>query len=125
MKKYLLVYSTVILTVVLFDVVASFASRILVFDYAKIFWASWFIYFIAGFVGGKRLGFIGGISAGLVAGFADATLGWFLSTVVGPYLPNRPPEFGILVVAVVIVMVSVLGAFFGLIGATLAKLLNR
>ena len=119
MKKYLQFYSIVIATVVLFDVIASFASRVLVFDYTKLFWVSWCIYFIAGFVGGKRLGFIGGVSSGLVAGFADATLGWFLSTLVGPYVSNRPPEFGIVVVAVTIVVVTALGACFGLIGATL------
>lgn len=125
MKKYLQFYAAVVVTVVLFDVTASLASRLLVFDYTKLFWASWCIYFLAGFVGGKRLGFIGGISAGLVAGFADSTVGWFLSTAIGPYIPRRLPEFGILVVAVTVVIVSALGAFFGLIGATLAKLLKR
>jgi len=97
-----------------------------VFDYTKLFWASWCIYFLAGFVGCKRLGFIGGITSGLAAGLGDATLGWFLSKAVGPYLPNRPQQpYGIVIVGIVIVIVSTLGAFFGLLGASLSKLLNR
>lgn len=126
MKKYLQFYVTVILAVAIFDVIASLASRMFVFDYTKLFWASWCIYFIAGLVGCKRLGFISGITLGLVAGLGDATLGWFLSTAVGPYLPNRPQQpYGILIVGITIVIVTTLGAFFGLLGACLCKLLNR
>jgi len=126
MKKHLQFYVTVILAIALFDLIASLASRMFVFDYTKLFWASWCIYFIAGFVGCKRLGFIGGIISGLVAGFGDATLGWFLSMAVGPYLPNRPQQqYGIVIVGITIVIVSLLGVFFGLLGASLSKLLNR
>jgi len=126
MKKHLKFYVTVILAVTLFDFIASLASRTFVFDYTKLFWTSWCIYFTAGFIGCRRLGFIGGITSGLVAGFGDATLGWFLSTVVGPYLPNRPQQpYGIVLIGITIVIVSMLGAFFGLLGASLAKLLNR
>ena len=126
MKKHFQFYLAVILAVALFDVVASLASRMFVFDYTKLFWASWCFYFIAGFVGCKRLGFIGGITAGLVAGFGDATLGWLLSTAVGPYLPNRPQQqYGIVIVGITIIIVSTLGTFFGLCGAALFKLLNR
>jgi len=85
MKKYLQFYSIVIIGVVLFDVVGSFASRIFLFDYTRLFWVSWCIYFIAGYVGCKRLGFIAGVAAGMFAGFADATLGWFLSTAIGAH----------------------------------------
>jgi len=126
MKKHLQFYVTVILAIALFDLIASLASRMFVFDYTKLFWASWCIYFIAGFVGCKRLGFIGGITSGLVAGFGDATLGWFLSTAVGLYLSNGPQQqYGIVIVGITIVIVSTLGAFFGLLGASLSKLLNR
>ncbi len=126
MKKHFQFYLTVILAIALFDVIASLASRMFVFDYTKLFWASWCCYFIAGFVGCKRLGFIGGIAAGLVAGFGDATLDWFLSTAVGPYFPNRPQQpYGVVIVGITIIIVSTLGTFFGLIGAALSKLLNR
>ena len=114
------------LAVTLCDVIAALMSRILVFDYTKLFWASWCLYFIAGFVGCKRLGFIGGIAAGLVAGFGDATLGWFLSMAVGPFLPNRPQQpYGILIIGITIIIVSTFGTCFGLFGALLSKLLNR
>jgi hypothetical protein len=126
MRKHFQFYLAVILAVTLFDLIATLASRMFVFDYTNLFWASWCLYFTAGFVGCKRLGFIGGITAGLVAGFGDATLGWFLSTAVGPYLPNRPPQqYGIVIVGITIIIVSTLGTFFGLCGAALYKLLSR
>ena len=126
MKKHFLFYLAVFLAIALFDVIASLASRIFVFDYTKLIWASWGFYFIAGLVGCKRLGFVGGIIAGLVAGIGNATLGWFLSTAVGPYLPNRPQQqYGIVIVGITIVIVSMLGTFFGLLGAAVSKLLNR
>lgn len=126
MKKHLLFYLAVILAIALFDVIGSLASRIFLFDYTKLIFASWCFYFIAGFVGCKRLGFVGGIISGLAAGFGNATLGWFLSTAIGPYLPNRPQqEYGIVIVGITIVIVSMLGTFFGFLGAALCKLLNR
>lgn len=124
MKKHFRFYLAVILAIALFDVIGSLASRIFVFDYTKLVLASWCFYFIAGFVGCKRL--VGGIIAGLVAGFGNATLGWFLSTAIGPYLPNHPQEqLGIVIVGITIVIVSMLGTFFGLFGAAFFKLLNR
>jgi hypothetical protein len=125
MKRYLQFYLTVILAVVLFDVVAAFASRIFLFDYTRLFWVSSCIYLIAGFVGCNRLGFVGGIGAGLVAGFGDATLGWFLSNLIGPYVPHQLQPYGILVIAITIVIVSTLGTLFGLIGAIFSKVLIR
>ena len=122
MKKHFPFYLAVILAVALFDVIASLASRIFMFDYTNLIWASWSFYFIAGFVGCKRLGFVGGVIAGLVAGFGNATLGWFLSTAVGPYLPNRPQQqYGIVIVGITIVIVTMLGTFFGLFGAALSN----
>ncbi|MEP6912074.1 MAG: hypothetical protein ABI923_04930 [bacterium] len=126
MQRHLKFYSVVIVLVVLFDVVGSIASRIFQFDYTKLFWVSWCIYFIAGFIGYKRLGLLGGIAAGFVAGLGDATLGWFVSTAIGPYLPNRPQQpYGIVIVMIAILIVSILGAFFGLIEAVVSKLLTR
>lgn len=125
MKRHLQFYLTVILAIGIFDLLASLASRMFLFDYTNLSWVSWCLYSIAGFVGCKRLGFLGGIAAGLAAGFGDATLGWFLSTLIGPYVPSGPHQFGILVVIFTVVMVSALGVFFGLIGAALAKLISR
>ena len=126
MKQHLKFYLAVVLAVALFDVIASLASRTFVFDYTKLFWVSWCIYFTVGFIGCKRVGFSGGVIGGLVAGLGDATLGWFLSTAVGPYLPHRPQQpYGIILIGITIVIVSALGAFFGLLGASLSKLLNR
>ena len=124
MKSHLQFYLIVILAIALFDLVASLASRILMFDYTNLSWVSWCLYSIAGFVGCQRLGFLGGIVAGLAAGFGDATLGWFLSTIAGPYIPIGPHQYGILVVITTVVMVSALGVFFGLVGAALAKLIG-
>jgi len=126
MQRLLKIYLTVIVLVVLFDVVGSIASRLLLFDYTKLFWMSWCIYFIAGFVGYRRLGFLSGAAAGLIAGLGDATFGWFLSSAIGPYLPNRTQQqYGIVIVIITIVIVTILGAFFGLVGALVSKLLSR
>lgn len=124
MKRHLQFYLTVIIIVALFDVVASFASRIFLFDYTKLFWVSWCINFMAGFVGYKRLGFVGGVVAGFAAGFGDATLGWFLSMAISPYIRHPPQQFGILIIIITVVMVSTLGIFFGLIGAIVSKLVS-
>ena len=65
MKRHLQFYLIVILAIALFDLVASLASRILMFDYTNLSWVSGCLYSIAGFVGCKRLGFLGGIVAAL------------------------------------------------------------
>jgi hypothetical protein len=100
------------------------ASRAFVFSYLKLFWLSWCIYFLAGFFACTRFAFIDGIIAGLVAGLGDATIGWCLSTVIGPYIPGRPQHYSIVVIAVTIVMVSLLSTLFGLLGATICKLVR-
>lgn len=126
MQRNLKFNLAVIAAVVLIDVVGSIASRAFHFNYTRLFWVSWCVYFLAGFVGYRRFGFLAGVVAGWVAGFAEATLGWLLSTAVGPYLPNRPQQpYGVLIVIVTVIIVSILGVFFGLIGALVSKLLSR
>jgi hypothetical protein len=102
---------------VLFDVVGSLASRTLKFDYASLVWMSWGLYAAAGYLGFAFGRLPGGAIAGLVAGVADATIGWSFSTVIGPYIRSGHQQLTIFSVCAVIVMVAMVGAFFGLLGA--------
>src|SRR5215470_7883456 len=73
MKRETRFYLVVVCGIVLFDVVASFASRALKFDYTHLAWASWFLYALAGYFGFGYSRLAGALLAGLVAGIADAT----------------------------------------------------
>jgi hypothetical protein len=125
MKERIQYYFTVACVIVLFDVIASFASRALAFNYTKLAWASWSLYALAGYVGCRRFGFLSGIVAGLIAGLSDSTVGWSLSSAIGPYIPLTQPRHTLLLVSVVIVIVSLTGAFFGFIGSSAGHIIKR
>ena len=108
---------TVVCVIVLFDVLSSFASRTLEFDHTKLVWVSWCLYALAGYVGCKRFDFLSGIAVGLIAGFSDSTVGWALSSAIGPYVPSTEPRYTLPLISVVVISVSIMGAFFGLIGS--------
>src|SRR5262249_1867210 len=115
----------VVCGIVLFDVVASFASRALKFDYTHLVWASWFLYALAGYFGFGYSRLAGALLAGLVAGIADATIGWALSTAIRPYLTIKQPPFTYGLIVTVIVIVSLGAAFSGFIGGLFRLLVNR
>jgi hypothetical protein len=125
MKRETRFYLVVVCVIVLFDVAGSFASRALKFDYTHLAWISRFLYAVAGYFGFAHIRLAGVLLAGLVAGVADATIGWALSAAIGPYLPVIQPPFTFGLVAIVIVIVSLEAAFFGLIGGLSHLLLSR
>ncbi|MGH9967422.1 MAG: hypothetical protein ACREBG_06265 [Pyrinomonadaceae bacterium] len=125
MKRRILFYLIVFFAVVFFDSIASFASKTLEFDYAKLFWASWCLYALVGFLGCKRFSFLDGIAAGFVAGLADSTVGWFLSSAIGPYMPSIQQQYSVAIVVIAIIVVTVMGTFFGLVGAVFCKLMTK
>jgi hypothetical protein len=112
-------YLTVAGVIILFDVVASFASRGLRFDYAFLSWVTLCLYFVSGYFGYKFHGLLGGALAGLVAGLADSTVGWTLSSVVGAYVPSEGYRPTPLFIAAVVIIVTLKATFFGLVGALL------
>jgi hypothetical protein len=125
MKQRIKFYITVAGLIVMFDAVASAASRTLLVDYTKLAWVSYIFYVAVGYVGCKSFDLLSGIAAGFVAGLFDSTLGWLLSSTIGPYVPFAQPHYTPLLVSVVIIMVSVGGALLGFGGALLSKMVNR
>jgi hypothetical protein len=118
-------YLVVVCVIVLFDLAGSFASRALRFDYTHLAWVSRFLYAVAGYFGFADFRLAGALLAGLVAGVADGTIGWAVSAAIGPHLPVIPPPFTFGLIAIVIVIVSLQAAFFGLMGGLCRLLLNR
>ena len=118
-------YLVVAGVIILFDVVASIASRTLKFDYTSLVWGSWCLYIAAGYFGCKFYGFLGGAIAGLAAGLADSTAGWMLSSVIGPNIPFTQPRYTLLLVGLIITIVTLKATFVGLIGALLSLATKR
>jgi Na+/proline symporter len=111
--------------ILLFDAVASFASRSLRFDYTSLAWVSWCLYVLFGFLGCRYHGFAGGVMAGIVAGITDSTVGWLLELTIKPYVPFKPPPYSLPLILITIIIVSFQGLFFGLIGALLGLLFKK
>jgi hypothetical protein len=124
MKKKAQFYLTVFCVIVAFDLVASLASRSLIFDYTKLVPLSWLLYCAAGYFGCKYYGFLRGVVAGLTAGVADSTAGWALSSAIGPYVPQARPPHTFLTVLLVMAVVSITGVILGSVGAVLRKIVG-
>ena len=125
MKRRIKFYLIVAVVIVMFDAVASAASRTLVVDYTKLSLITYILYVVTGYLGCKSFDLLTGTAAGFIAGLCDSTIGWFLSSVIRPYIPFAEPQYTPLMVSVVIIMVSVGGALFGFVGALLSKIVNR
>ncbi len=124
MKNKALFYVTVFCVIVVFDLIASLASRSLAFDYTKLAPLSLLLYCAAGYFGCKYHGFIGGVMAGLAAGVADSTAGWALSSAIGSYVPQARPPHTLLKVLLVVAVVSLTGVILGSVGAALRKIVG-
>ena len=116
-------FLTVAGAVILFDALASLASRSLSFNYANLVWVSLCLYLASGYFGCKYHDFLSGILAGSIAGLSDSTIGWALSAAIGPDTTShpRPAPLSILIV---IVIVTTTGTLFGLLGALLCRLVR-
>ncbi|MDQ3131761.1 MAG: hypothetical protein M3Q99_13505 [Acidobacteriota bacterium] len=125
MKNKFQYYLLVGITIVIFDVIASFASKILEFDYTALAWVSLCLYALAGFVGCKSFDFSSGVIAGLIAGFSDSTLGWAISSAIQPHIPFDQSSYTFPLIAEIIITVSITGAFFGLIGSFVFYIIRR
>src|SRR5262245_27100445 len=111
--------------IILFDAVTSAASRTLTLDYTIFGWASYFFYAAAGYCGHRNFDLPTGVVTGAVAGLADSTLGWYISSLIGPFIPFAEPHYTPLLTTVVIILVTLTGALFGLGGALLFRLTSR
>ncbi|MDB4893687.1 MAG: hypothetical protein JWL61_5542 [Gemmatimonadetes bacterium] len=104
-----------IVAVLLFDLIASYASLAFEFSYARASVGSYFIYLITG-VSGARASLTSrarqGAIAAAIVGFADASAGLAISWIIGP---GRPPD-GTLSPAEWIVTAVIVVLFAGAVG---------
>jgi hypothetical protein len=124
MKKRIHFGLIVVGAIVLFDALASVLSRTLQIDYAKLFWVSFLLYLAAGYFGCKYFDFLTGLGGGFIAGLTDSTVGWLVSSAIGPYTSRAQQQYGLVIILFTVIIVSVLGAFFGLIGALVRKIIG-
>jgi hypothetical protein len=101
--------------IVLFDAVASIASRQLGFPYTNAAVGSYILYAIGGFLAARRVNLTFAAQLGVVLGLVDATLGWAVSSTIHPNAPPMPRiTIGTWVfVASVVVLTSVVCALVG------------
>lgn len=104
-----------------FDVLGSFASRLLHFDYGSLMWVTFCLYGLCGYLGFRCGLLLDGFLAGLMAGLADSTVGWALSAVIHPYMREPQTRPTIVMISVVVVIVTLVGGCFGFTGALIAK----
>ena len=112
------------LSVILFDVVGSFASLRFGFNYEILSVGSFIIYGIIGYAVMSASGRLSrSILAAVAVGAVDATLGWFLSWKIGPGELPKAPLATIIVTALVVAFVF--AGVAGVIGAWLAKSIGK
>jgi hypothetical protein len=107
------------IAIVVFDVLASLASRSLGFPYAYATVGSWMIYAVVGYALGRIAPVtIATLGVGAVA-FIEATLGWWLSWMIGPGRLKSGTMSATMLLSTlvgVIAIAAVIGAAAGAIG---------
>ena len=123
-KNVLLIVAAGALSVILLDMVGSFASLRFGFNYGILSVGSFIIYGVIGYAVMSASGRLReSIAAAVAVGAVDATLGWFLSWKIGPgEIPNAP--LATIVVTALVVAVVIAGAA-GAIGAWLARRIGK
>jgi hypothetical protein len=108
------------LAIVVFDLLASVASRTIGFRYSYATVGSWLIYAAFGFMIGRRVN-VGAASLGVaIIALVEATIGWAVSWAIGPGRPpNGIPSIGVL--AITVVLVTATGAIIGALAGVLAR----
>lgn len=94
------------IAILLFDALASLASRTLKFPYVYATVGSWLIYAGVAFAAGQRASVPSAVVDTLLVGFVEATLGWRMSWLIGP---GRTPSGVVTASQVVRALVVVLG----------------
>ena len=109
--------------IVVFDVLASLASRHFGFPYLAAAPGSFLIYVATGFAVGRVYEVPQAVGVAAVVGEVEATIGWWLSSMIGggPRLPvTTATEFARTVVAVVVVA-GTIGAAGGWLGRSYGR----
>lgn len=123
MKRGTAIIVAGVVAVILFDALASFASRAFEFSYVRASVGSYFLYLAIGFAAGRNATTSGarhGAVAAAIAGFADASAGWAVSWQIGPgRLPSGAiaPGQWVFTAVFVVVFAAAIGFFGGVVGA--------
>ena len=107
------------IAVVLFDTVASLASRALGFPYGAAAIGSWIIYALTGAYAARDGRIRAGAGAGAVTGFVDATVGWWISMQIRPAGVSPDAVLTPATIAVTVLTVSLMAAAIATIGSFL------
>jgi hypothetical protein len=112
--------------IVLFDLLASLASRASGFEYSKAAIGSYLIYLTIGFFAARTARsnpIRAAVAYSAVAALAEATIGWWISAMVGPGKP--PSSFGAGQIAAAMVFVVLFASMIGLVGGFLGSFARR
>jgi hypothetical protein len=112
------------ISVLLFDIVASLASRSSGIPYVYASVGSFLIYATIGYLVFSRRGLEAAVGAALLVELVDATLGWFISWQIGPgalsiLLFTQP-----IVLVAIIVAILLFAVISAVIGASVARAIN-
>ncbi|MBI5304977.1 MAG: hypothetical protein HY868_22790 [Chloroflexi bacterium] len=104
---------------IVFDGIWATIAKAKGYTYSKGMWVSFLIYVIAGVMGSQNGSFMDGIISGAGVAIIEATIGWWVSSVIGPgRLPDTvSKEARPKAIMNAIVIVTLTGALFGLLGA--------
>ena len=108
---------------ILFDVVASFASKYLGVPYVLASLGSLLIYGITGYFTGRVASPSHAAMAGAVVGLSESTVGWYVSWIIGPGRPTTG-IVGRSQIAKAITQVTLLGAVLAAATAIIASTLE-
>jgi hypothetical protein len=108
------------LTLVIFDVIASLASRALGFWYPYATIGSWLIYVATGVLAARVASISKAALAGAAVGFIEATLGWAVTWTIGPGRPESE-SLTVVTILVVVVLVTLVATGFGWLGGIVGR----
>jgi uncharacterized protein YqfA (UPF0365 family) len=106
--------------IVVFDAVASLASKQLGFPYMYAAAGSYILYAVGGYLAARRADMKFAAQLGAMLGLADASIGWAVSAAIGPNVPTTPP-ITILSWAFVAIVVVLTGVVCALIGGAIGR----
>jgi len=122
MNQFLLIIIIGSLIVILFDTLASFASRKHQLNYSKFSIVSFTIYTLIGFFAVKHISLAQAVAATGIVGFVDSTIGWYISWIIGPGRPQI--EMNLKNKLIAIAFVTILASISGFAGSLVRLLID-
>jgi hypothetical protein len=123
MKRFSICLLISCLSILAFDIIASFVSLIFQIEYTLFSLGSTIICIGIGFFGEKYGNLVLAVLSTTIAGIVDSTLGWYISWIIGP--GRMEGELDLIIVFSTIVFVVFISSIFGLIGGLISYFINR